>query len=77
MPAFRASHGHFPALGSAMTKEPILLPVAPHSVDSEFLLQIDEYRGIVEAVLFDGLGRASFFDEAENGVALVRQSPTV
>jgi hypothetical protein len=47
----------------ASTKEPTLLPVAPHSVDSEFLL-LDRYRGIVEEAVFDRLGRPSFLDEA-------------
>jgi hypothetical protein len=48
---------------SAMINEPILLPVAPHSVDSEFLPLVDTYRGIVEESVFDFLGRPSFFDE--------------
>jgi hypothetical protein len=52
-----------------LTKEPILRPVAPRSQRCEFL-QIEKYRGIVEEVAFDRLGRPSFFDEAENGVAL-------
>jgi hypothetical protein len=46
-----------------MTNEPILLPVAPHSVDSEFLPAFDKCRGIVEDAVFDRLGRPSFFDE--------------
>ena len=48
---------------SAMTNEPILLPVAPYSVESHFL-SLDRYRGIVEGVVFDRLGRSSFFDES-------------
>jgi hypothetical protein len=46
-----------------MTNEPILLPVAPHSVDSEFRSAIDKYRGLVKDAVFDRLGRRSFFDE--------------
>jgi hypothetical protein len=46
-----------------MTNESILLPVAPHSEDSEFP-RIDSYRGIVEDAVFDRLGRRSFFDVA-------------
>jgi len=46
-----------------MTNEPILLPVAPHSEDCEFL-QLEKYRGIVGEVLFDRLGRPLFFFEA-------------
>jgi hypothetical protein len=49
-----------------MTTEPIFLPVAPHSVESEFLLLMDKYRGIVEKAGFDRLGRPSFFDAAVN-----------
>jgi hypothetical protein len=46
-----------------MTNEPILFAVAMHSVDSEFL-PLDPYRGLVEAAVFDGIGRPSFFDLA-------------
>jgi hypothetical protein len=46
-----------------MTNEQILLPVAPPSESLGFL-QIDQCRGIVEEVVFDRLGRPSFFDEA-------------
>jgi hypothetical protein len=46
-----------------VTNEPILLPLAPDSIDSEFP-QVEKYRGIVEEALFDRLGRPSFFDEA-------------
>lgn len=38
--------------------------MAPHCKICEFLQQIDQYRGIVEDLLFDRLGRPSFFFEA-------------
>jgi hypothetical protein len=46
-----------------MTNEPILLPWAPHPVESEFL-SLDRYRGIVAEAVFGRLGRPSYFDEA-------------
>jgi hypothetical protein len=47
-----------------MINEQILSPVAPHSEGCEFPLQTEKYRGAVEEVLFDRLGRPSFFDAA-------------
>jgi hypothetical protein len=49
---------------SAMTNKPVLLPVTPHSEGCRFPSQIEKYRGIVEAAVFDCLGWPSFFDEA-------------
>jgi hypothetical protein len=43
-------HTESPCLSSS-AYEPILRPVAPHSVDSEFLRLVDLYRGIVEEVV--------------------------
>ena len=37
--------------------------LAPHSEGCEFPSEIEQYRGIVEAAVFDRLGRPSFFDE--------------
>jgi hypothetical protein len=42
--------------------ESVFSPTKRFSEGCEFL-QIDRYRGIVEEVLFDRLGRPSFFDE--------------
>jgi hypothetical protein len=47
-----------------LTNEPILPPVPLHSVDSECLLAMDKYHGIVEEALLDRLSRPSFFDVA-------------
>jgi len=44
------------------TNESVLLPVAPHTVESNFL-PLDRYREIVEGALFDRLCRPSFFGE--------------
>jgi hypothetical protein len=46
-----------------MTNEKILPPVAPRSLDSD-LLSLGPYRELVEAALFDVLGRPAFFDQA-------------
>jgi hypothetical protein len=48
---------------SAVTNEPALPAVGPHSGRCEFPLLAD-YRGIVEGAVFDRLGRPSFFAEA-------------
>jgi hypothetical protein len=53
------SHGD--SRGLLLTSEPILLPVAPHSGESDLSL-LDDYRGLVEGLVFDCLGRPSFFD---------------
>ena len=56
----------FLAIWILLTKrtEPTLLPMAPHSVNSEFLPLMDKYRGIVEEGVFERPGWPSFFDEA-------------
>jgi hypothetical protein len=51
-------NGHI--LEISLTNEPILLAVAPHSEGFEFLLLIGRYRGIVEEVVFERLGRLLF-----------------
>jgi hypothetical protein len=67
---------------SAMTNEPVLPSVAPHSEGCEFPLQIDKYRDVVEEAVFQCVGKPVFCDEAVEAVmkriaaGIERERPT-